>query len=494
MTNESKLREAAQAAYEFLSRGGPIADKDYCVVTELAAALALPITAPGAEVVSDAEIADLAESLRDEKGYDRHESEAWVKDCADAMRLALARFGAQPAAATHRQGLQVAEGDMLAARALAKSYRENPREAGLADQATMRLAAQDPLRKFSQSPAPLPEAQPVSDNGAVAYPPFPTPNGDIDGRCRAWDCVRMCEFADATVALRFALSASQAHGKSEAAAYPEITDDDRRLLHDNPNTDDIIVWVRAFADATVALRAQRSPAAPVAAVPINDERSKFEAAFEKPEAVTWQGEAEGYTVQEGYENSYRCNSFIAQWSAWRVRAALAAAAPASVPGAPNYERMFNAACVDLGLINEALDLDPDDGGAEPILAAIADLKALAAPVSQAGAQESQPPVAWMRAGSGGYFEFDQCQASDACAFPVYRAAPVPKAPDAEKDAALADHIWVPVYVVDALKAWTGSGPSVSVLARAVDRWTDPAAEWEHDAALQAEAQKTGGAA
>lgn len=35
-----------------------------------------------------------------------------------------------------------------------------------------------------------------------------------------------------------------------------------------------------------------------------------------------------------------------------------------------YRRMFNAACEALGAINEALGLDPDDGGAEPILAAI----------------------------------------------------------------------------------------------------------------------------
>lgn len=36
--------------------------------------------------------------------------------------------------------------------------------------------------------------------------------------------------------------------------------------------------------------------------------------------------------------------------------------------------MFHDACHDLGLINEALGLDPDDGGAEPILDAIAELK------------------------------------------------------------------------------------------------------------------------
>jgi len=38
-------------------------------------------------------------------------------------------------------------------------------------------------------------------------------------------------------------------------------------------------------------------------------------------------------------------------------------------------RMFGAACIDLALINEALSLDPDDGGAEPILEAITELRA-----------------------------------------------------------------------------------------------------------------------
>jgi hypothetical protein len=41
-------------------------------------------------------------------------------------------------------------------------------------------------------------------------------------------------------------------------------------------------------------------------------------------------------------------------------------------------RMFHAACADLGQINEALGLDPDDGGSEPILDAIEELKAKAA--------------------------------------------------------------------------------------------------------------------
>jgi hypothetical protein len=48
-------------------------------------------------------------------------------------------------------------------------------------------------------------------------------------------------------------------------------------------------------------------------------------------------------------------------------------------------RMFHAACADLGAINEALGLDPDDGGAEPILEAIAELRAA---IAAGGAQEA----------------------------------------------------------------------------------------------------------
>jgi hypothetical protein len=49
-----------------------------------------------------------------------------------------------------------------------------------------------------------------------------------------------------------------------------------------------------------------------------------------------------------------------------------------------YKRMFEAACSELGAINEALGLDPNDGGAEPILFAIEQLRG-----------EPQEPVAWM---------------------------------------------------------------------------------------------------
>jgi hypothetical protein len=56
-----------------------------------------------------------------------------------------------------------------------------------------------------------------------------------------------------------------------------------------------------------------------------------------------------------------------------------------------YRRMFIAACEDLGLINEALDLDPNDGGAAPILAAIKKLKAAppAAPAAQGDAPDAE---------------------------------------------------------------------------------------------------------
>lgn len=56
-------------------------------------------------------------------------------------------------------------------------------------------------------------------------------------------------------------------------------------------------------------------------------------------------------------------------------------------------RMFHAACADLGSINEALGLDPEDGGAEPIIGAIEDLKAqIAAPVAPAAAPSEWQPI------------------------------------------------------------------------------------------------------
>ena len=66
-----------------------------------------------------------------------------------------------------------------------------------------------------------------------------------------------------------------------------------------------------------------------------------------------------------------------------ARAILAAAQPPQQSAQPaeltaseaSHKRMFEAACIDLGLISDALGLDPDDGGAAPILEAIKVLKA-----------------------------------------------------------------------------------------------------------------------
>jgi len=71
---------------------------------------------------------------------------------------------------------------------------------------------------------------------------------------------------------------------------------------------------------------------------------------------------------------------VSRWSTAReLPRAVPTAAVAADAGALSDElasmtRMFHAACADLGVVNKALGLDPDDGGAEPILDAIAKLK------------------------------------------------------------------------------------------------------------------------
>ncbi|UXZ62868.1 hypothetical protein NUJ28_07105 [Burkholderia multivorans] len=83
-----------------------------------------------------------------------------------------------------------------------------------------------------------------------------------------------------------------------------------------------------------------------------------------------------------------------QRATWLEALAFARAASANDTGAEgaaeleSMTRMFHAACHDLGLINEALGLDPDDGGAEPILDAIAELRA------QIASAQTDEPVAW----------------------------------------------------------------------------------------------------
>jgi len=47
---------------------------------------------------------------------------------------------------------------------------------------------------------------------------------------------------------------------------PPITDEDRQLLHYNPNTDDIVAWVQAYAERAVA--AEREACAQVCEGPV----------------------------------------------------------------------------------------------------------------------------------------------------------------------------------------------------------------------------------
>jgi len=47
----------------------------------------------------------------------------------------------------------------------------------------------------------------------------------------------------------------------------------------------------------------------------DQERSRFEARFPVPYGVTWT--STGYEVRDDYMNSYACNSYVAQWLAWK---------------------------------------------------------------------------------------------------------------------------------------------------------------------------------
>lgn len=57
------------------------------------------------------------------------------------------------------------------------------------------------------------------------------------------------------------------------------------------------------------------------------------------------------------------------------------------------KRMFGEACTDLGRVNKALGLDPDDAGAEPIIDAIDELKARAA-LSADGGEDKRDAELW----------------------------------------------------------------------------------------------------
>ena len=138
----------------------------------------------------------------------------------------------------------------------------------------------------SQSPAPLPEAQPVSDNGAATYfagfdeslecavifdkrgdIKLIVPNGKLKVSTKGGEC-NDCKDRDLQFAKNVAVlvNASQAHGKSEAVAafgsYPALN---LPVTQDKRWTTGLAV---EFAYAAIdADRAQRSAAAPVPKAP-----------------------------------------------------------------------------------------------------------------------------------------------------------------------------------------------------------------------------------
>lgn len=146
---------------------------------------------------------------------------------------------------------------------------------------------------------------------------------------------------------------------------------------------DLIGIARAAADSLPKIK-EGSPAPA-------ETRQQFEAwarKAEPPYHIDWNGSARRAQRYYVDRTQHAYEGFCAAL-------ALSGAAPASQAAAPaaelkkerdQFERMLWDACGDLGLINEELGLDPDDGGAEPILEAIRELKAAlagAAPVEAA---------------------------------------------------------------------------------------------------------------
>lgn len=88
------------------------------------------------------------------------------------------------------------------------------------------------------------------------------------------------------------------------------------------------------------------------------------ARFEQYRGGDFERDAQGY-----YTNPRTAQD----WAMWQ--AALSAQPSPGGQGGLNYERMFVDACVALAEVSRELGCDPEQGGAEPILAAIAELRA-----------------------------------------------------------------------------------------------------------------------
>ncbi|WP_329810756.1 hypothetical protein [Stenotrophomonas sp. SMYL8] len=79
-----------------------------------------------------------------------------------------------------------------------------------------------------------------------------------------------------------------------------------------------------------------------------------------------------------------------------IRAALSAQPSLTEPGGLNYERMFVDACAALAEVSRELGCDPEQGGAEPILAAIAELRAAQPSPGGQGDSRSEKAATFLR--------------------------------------------------------------------------------------------------
>ncbi|HHA2674538.1 TPA: hypothetical protein ACOECQ_000596 [Stenotrophomonas maltophilia] len=152
---------------------------------------------------------------------------------------------------------------------------------------------------------------------------------------------------------------------------PEAPGGDWRLAWLGETEDGLAAWfVRPLAIAAMNRPTAASTLAdvqPGGRVRLGDqaERARFEA---------WAGE--NYHLQR-MGDVYRSAITTDAWQAWT--AALSAQPSPGGQGGLNYERMFVDACAALAEVSRELGCDPEQGGAEPILAAIAELReALAA--------------------------------------------------------------------------------------------------------------------
>ena len=124
-----------------------------------------------------------------------------------------------------------------------------------------------------------------------------------------------------------------------------------------------------------------------------------------------------------------------------------------------YKRMFETACAELGAINEALGLDPNDGGAEPILFAIEELRG-----------RSQEPVAWMVYTLDGT---SVCVTDNPADFtPEHRALPLYTTPTQRSESSGKPSAWVGLTDEEIKKMrhlidWT-AGWSYNTFARAIE--------------------------